>query len=199
MFLHNIVLSKTLEFLQCYFKELCVVSQLGYMCLCDKLPNIPQGKYEKTTEKSFWRNEALLTFLSHFQRPSMTYCWRLCFTISLQFQRVSSKANLTLAYHWLYDFSFSNQKKKQSNWGKSDREWRNNDSPWFAPFWYPWQLVLVCYKDGIHTEEDVMGKQNPSSGKWLLSRSRKSGSCTWADLFLGFFFFREIITRDTGI
>lgn len=55
------MLSKILKFLQCYFKELRVISQLGYV-LCEKLPNIPQGKYEKAAEKTFVRNESLLTF-----------------------------------------------------------------------------------------------------------------------------------------
>lgn len=94
-------------------------------------------------------------------------------------------------------FLFQTKKKKQSKWGKSDGEQGNNGSPWFTPFWYPWQLVLVYYKDGIHTEEDMMRKQNPSSGKLLLSRSRKSGSHTWVGF--GVFLSRDIITRDTGI
>lgn len=70
------MLSKILKFLQCYFKELRVISQLGCV-LCEKLPNIPQGKYEKAAEKTFVRNETLLTFLSSLQRPSIKYCWRL--------------------------------------------------------------------------------------------------------------------------
>lgn len=70
------MLSKILKFLQCYFKELRVISQLSYV-LCEKLPNIPQGKYEKAAEKTFVRNETLLTFLSSLQRPSIKYCWRL--------------------------------------------------------------------------------------------------------------------------
>lgn len=156
-----------------------------------------------------WKNnkEVILKkwdFIDFFCPTFKGHQWHIVedsdFTISLQFQRVGSKVNLTLAYHRLCNFSFSNQKKKQSDWEKSDRERGNNDSLWFTPFWYPWQLVLVCYKDRIHTEEDMMGKQNPSLGKSLLSRSRKSGSCTWADLFwVWFFFCREIITRDTGI
>lgn len=119
------------------------------------------------------------------------------FTILLQLQRAGSKR----ISHWhIIDcviFLFQTKKKKQSKWGKSDGEQGNNGSPWFTPFWYPWQLVLVYYKDGIHTEEDMMRKQNPSSGKLLLSRSRKSGSHTWVGF--GVFLSRDIITRDTGI
>lgn len=41
------------------------------------------------------------------------------FTISLQFQRVGSKVNFTLAYHhWLCDFSFSNQKRNKAIEGR---------------------------------------------------------------------------------
>lgn len=67
------------------------------------------------------------------------------FTISLQFQRVGSKVNLVLAYHWRCDFSFSNQRET-----KQEREqwWREGKQrePFIQCLHIPTMAALVCHR-----------------------------------------------------
>lgn len=120
------------------------------------------------------------------------------FTISLRFQRVGSKGNLMLAYHWLCDFSFLNQKNPtkaiERTVMKSRETMRVLDS---VPSDINDRWCWAVRRTGFTQKRNKSGKQNSSSGKLLLSRSRKSGSHTWVGL--GFFLSREIMSNDTGI
>lgn len=132
------VLSKILEFLPYYFKVLHVISQLGYV-LCEKLPNIPQGKYEKAAAKAFVRNETLLTFLSHLQRPSIKYHWRP--TSQFHCNSRGWAVKWISCWHITDGVIFLFQiKEKQSKRENSDGEKGNNESPSFSAFRSQWWL-----------------------------------------------------------
>jgi len=150
------VLSKILEFLQCYFKELHAISQLGYV-LWEKLPNIPQGKYGKAAAKAFVRNETLLTFLSHLQRPSIKYHWR---PTSSQFHCNSGgwAVKWISCWHLADGVIFLFQiKEKQSKRENSDGEEGKNESPSFSPFSSQWWLCRSV-RGGDSHQRGVNGK-----------------------------------------